>query len=130
MTAALLPRAAVIGTAAALIGLMLRRSNPEMSLLLGLAAAGAILAMTAAAVPALRETVRLVRGFTGLEQTAAAPVVKCVAVGILARLAADLCRDAGQSGVASAVELCGAACALLISLPLVNAFLTMLGGLA
>ena len=130
MTAALLLRAAAVGALAALVGLTLRKSNPEMSLLLGLAAAGAVLAMTAAAAPALGETARLVRGFTGLEQTAAAPLLKCVAVGILARLAADLCRDAGQSGVASAVELCGAAVALLVSLPLVNAFLTMLGGLA
>lgn len=127
---ALLLRAAVVGCAAALFGLILRRSNPEMSLLLGIAAAGVVLALTAAAAPALGETARLVRGFTGLEETAAAPVLKCVAVGVLARLAADLCRDAGQSGVASAVELCGAAVALLVSLPLVNAFLTMLGGLA
>lgn len=130
MTGALLLRAAVIGALAALAGLIVRKTNPEMSLMLGIAAAGIILAMTAAAAPALEETVRLVREFTGLERTAAAPVLKCVAVGILARLASDLCKDAGQSGVASAVELCGAAAALLLALPLVNAFLTMLGGLA
>ncbi len=130
MTLSLLLRAAVIGAVAALAGLVVRRTNPEMSLMLGVAAAGAILALTAAAAPALEETVRLVREFTGLDQTAAATVLKCVAAGILARLAADLCRDAGQSGVASAVELCGAAAALLMAMPLVNTFLTMLGGLA
>lgn len=130
MTAALLLRAAVVGAVAALFGLIVRKTNPEMSLLLGVAAASIILVLTAAAAPAIGETARLVREFTGLEQTAAAPVLKCVAIGVLARLTADLCKDAGQSGVASAVELCGAAAALLTALPLVNAFLTMLGGLA
>ena len=126
---ALLLRAAVIGAAASLIGLLVKKTNPEMSLLLAIAAAGAILVLAASAADALRETARLVRAYTALDSTVAAPVLKCVAIGIVARLASDLCKDAGQSGVASAVELCGAAAALLSALPLVDAFLTMLGGL-
>ena len=71
----------------------------------------------------------MVMDFTSLQQTLVLPVLKCVAVGIVARLSADLCKDAGQSGLASAVELCGAAAALCISLPLVNTLLQTLGGL-
>ena len=126
----MLLKAAAVGVAAALIGLVVKKSNPETALLLGLAAALAVLAMSAAAAPALGEAARLIGGYTALESTYLSPVLKCVALGILARLAADLCRDAGQSGAAGAVELCGALAALLAALPLVNAFLTMLGGMA
>lgn len=125
----LLIKAAAIGAVAALIGLVLKKTNPEISLMLAMAASAAVLTLAVTMFSELRETVRMVMDYTSLQSTAVLPVLKCVAVGIVARLAADLCRDAGQSGVASAVELCGAAAALVISLPLVNTFLQMLGGL-
>lgn len=123
-------KAAAIGAVAALTGLVVRKSNPEIHLLLAIAAAAAIMTLSVAMLGELRETAKLVRDFTGLQSVYVSPVLKCVAVGIIARLGADLCKDAGQSGVASAVELCGAAAALCISLPLVNTLLQMLGGLA
>ena len=125
----LLIKAAAIGAVAALIGLVLKKTNPEISLMLAMAASAAVLTLAVTMLSELRETVRMVMDFTALQSTAVLPVLKCVALGIVARLAADLCRDAGQSGVASAVELCGAAAALCISLPLVNTFVQMLGGL-
>lgn len=125
----LLLKAAAISAVAALMGLVLKKSNPEMSLLLAIAASAAVTALSLSLLSELRETARLVSSFTALENTLVRPVLKCVIVAIVARLAADFCKDAGQSGVASAVELCGAAAALCISLPLVNTLLQMLGGL-
>ena len=126
----ILIKAAAIGALAALTGLVVKKSNPEMHLMLAVAAAAAILLLGVSLLAGLRETARMVREFTGLQNVFIAPVLNCVAVGTIARLAADLCKDAGQSGVASAVELCGSAAALSISLPLINTLLQMLGGLA
>ena len=125
----LLIKAAAIGAVSALVGLAIKKSNPEISLLLAMAASAAVLTLALTMLSELRETLRMVMDFTSLQQTLVLPVLKCVAVGIVARLSADLCKDAGQSGLASAVELCGAAAALCISLPLVNTLLQMLGGL-
>ena len=125
----LLIKAAAIGAVSALVGLAIKKSNPEISLLLVMAATAAVLTLALTMLSELRETLRMVMDFTSLQQTLVLPVLKCVAVGIVARLSADLCKDAGQSGLASAVELCGAAAALCISLPLVNTLLQMLGGL-
>lgn len=125
----LLIKAAAIGVVSALVGLAIKKSNPEISLLLAMAASAAVLTLALTMLSELRETLRMVMDFTSLQQTLVLPVLKCVAVGIVARLSADLCKDAGQSGLASAVELCGAAAALCISLPLVNTLLQTLGGL-
>lgn len=125
----LLIKAAAIGAVSALVGLAIKKSNPEISLLLVMAASAAVLTLALTMLSELRETLRMVMDFTSLQQTLVLPVLKCVAVGIVARLSADLCKDAGQSGLASAVELCGAAAALCISLPLINTLLQTLGGL-
>ena len=125
----LIIKAAAVGAVSALIGLAIKKANPEMSLLLALGATAALLTLAVTLLGELRETVRIVEDFTGVQRTLVRPVLKCVAVAVVARMASDLCRDAGQSGVASAVDLCGAVSALCVSLPLVNTLLQMIGGL-
>lgn len=48
---------------------------------------------------------------------------KALAVAILTQVCAELCRESGESGVASGVELAGKVEILLISLPLINEIL-------
>ena len=49
------------------------------------------------------------------------PVVKTVAVSILTRVTAEVCRSAGESGTAAFVETAGTLLALLVALPLIRA---------
>ena len=120
----ILMKAAVTGMATVIVGLILRRSAPELGLALSVAvsAFAALLAMEL--VSGLAEILADVREETGLSPAVVGPVLKCVGVGIVTRLAADICSDAGQSAAASAVELCGAACSLAVSLPLIRALLS------
>ena len=58
-----------------------------------------------------------------------APVLKTVGISILARVTAELCRDAGESGIAAFVETAAAGLALCAAVPLLRAVLTSLDGL-
>lgn len=49
---------------------------------------------------------------------------KALAIAILTQICAELCRESGESGVASGVELAGKVEILLISLPLINEILS------
>lgn len=120
----ILLKAAAAGIAGAVLALVLRRSAPELSLTLSVAVSliGAMLALEL--VTGLGDLLETVKKETGLSPAVLGPVMKCVGVGIVTRLASDLCRDAGQSAAASSVELCGAACALVVSLPLIHAMLS------
>ncbi len=115
--------AAVLAAAAALL---LRRSNPELQIPL---AAGVCVFVLWGALRLL-EPVRLLleraAALSGLGGEYFLPVAKCVVIGIVTKGAADLCRDGGQSAMAGAVELGGAAAALLVSLPLLTALLGFL----
>ena len=50
-------------------------------------------------------------------------------IAILTRIAAELCRDAGEGGIAAAAETAGAAAAVLTALPLLRAVLSTITGL-
>ena len=70
-----------------------------------------------------------VRSFCSeLAQTAgvAEAYLKCTGIALLTELCAALCRDAGQSALANAVELCGSALVIVLSLPLLTALLALL----
>ena len=125
-----LVQAAALGLAGALISLLLKKNAPELALALSLAIClmGAGLAMEL--FGQLRDVIDLAREQTGLSSAIVSPVLKCVGLGVVTRLAADLCKDAGQGAVASMVELCGAACAVVTALPLLRSLLQMIGELS
>ena len=52
-----------------------------------------------------------------------------VGIALVVRVGGDLCRDAGESALASAVETAGSICALLAALPLLRQVLHMLSEL-
>ena len=126
----LLIRTAVLGLAGAVVALLLWKNAPELALALSLAVCLMGAGMAMELFGQLKQIVQLAREQTGLSPAVVGPVLKCVGIGAVTRLAADLCKDAGQGAVASAVEMCGAACAMTAALPLIRALLQMIGDLA
>lgn len=122
----LLIKAAVTVIVGALMSLLLRRSAPELGLAVSISVSLLAAAFAMELVSGLSEILSLVREETGLSPAVVGSVMKCVGVGIVTRLSADICRDAGQSAAASAVELCGTACALVTALPLIRSLLKMI----
>ena len=112
-----------------LVSLLIRRTNPEMAALLGLAVVAVILLASLRLSSGIQELHGFVRDKFGLSDTVMQPVIKCVAAAIVTRLTADLCKDSSQSAAAAAVELAGSLCALGIIMPLLMTMLRMVGGL-
>jgi len=125
----LVSRAAAAALAGAILALTVKKTNPELALLIGAAAAVAVLWLCAAPAGALGELAVSLEESAGLSPAIFAPVLKCVAIGIVTRLSADLCRDAGQQSVAAAAELLGTAAALSAAVPLFQSLIQMIGGL-
>ena len=122
-------RFAAAALAATAVCLLLRRSNPELMVPLGAAVCGFVLAGAITLLKPVRELLEKAEELSGLSSAYFAPALKCVAIGILSKGAADLCRDGGQSAMAGAVELGGTAAALYVSLPLISTLLGLLGRL-
>ena len=120
---------AAVGVTAAVLSAVLKKNAPEFSLLLALAAGLWMLALAADGLAAAVALMRELADQAGLSEALLEPVVKTVALSILTRLTAEVCRSAGEGGVAAFVETAGAALALLAALPLVRAVAQLMGEL-
>jgi len=119
-------RFAAAALAATALCLLLRRSNPELQVPLGAALCCFVLWGAVTMLSPARELLERLIRLSGLGSAYLLPVAKCVAIGILSKTAADLCRDGGQSAMAGAVELGSAAAALCAALPLITSLLGLL----
>ena len=126
---AAMAKLAAVGVTAVVLSAVLRKNTPELALLLALAAGLWMLTLAAdglgAAVELMKELVRQ----AGLSEALLEPVMKTVALSILTKLTVELCRSAGEGGVAAFVETAGMVLALAAALPLVRAVAQLMGEL-
>jgi stage III sporulation protein AD len=114
------------GMAAALLALSIRGQRPEMAVLLSLAAGLAIFAALAGRLEGI------VRVLSGMAETAALPsgvlwlILRVVGISYLTEFGAQMCRDAGEGGIASKVELGGRILVLALSVPVLLALMQMM----
>lgn len=120
---------AAVGVTAVVLSAVLKKNTPELALLLALAAGVWMLVQTAAGLGAAVELMGELARQAGLSEALLEPVVKTVALSILTKLTAEICRSAGEGGTAAFVETAGAALALLAALPLVRAVALLMGEL-
>lgn len=112
---------AAVGIAAAVLGGVLRKNTPELALLLVLCAGLWMLWAVAGGLGAAVELMGELAGLAGLSEELLEPVMKTVALSILTRVTAEICRGSGEPGLAAFVETAGAVLALTAALPLVRA---------
>ncbi len=111
---------------AAVLGVVLRKNTPELALLLALAAGLWMVALVADGLGAVVALIEELTSLAGLSEELLEPVVKTVALSILTRLTAEVCKSAGEGGVAAFVETAGTVLALVVALPLVRAVVLMM----
>ena len=122
-------KSSAIAIVSALCILLIQKSNQEIALAAAIAAAAVICLSSVQLFSGLMELIRRTIEQTGLSSALFIPVLKCVGIAMIVRLSSGLCRDAGQSGIASSMELLGSAAALFTALPLFSSLLDTIGGL-
>ena len=125
----LLFKAAATVLLTSLIALLIRKSNPELALLINIAAVVFVFFAACDYAFGLRELSDTVHTMMRGKESFTSPVIKCVAVSLVTRITSDLCKDASQTATASALELLGTVCALGIAMPLILSVLKTIGGL-
>lgn len=124
-----LTKLSALSVLAALMILVIKKQSPELALILSLCACalGAILVLES--VSPVLQLAHSLADRAGLEPTLAAPLWKCLGLGLLTELSSGICADAGQGALAKLVELGGGVLCLCVSLPLVQAVLALIEGL-
>ena len=93
----LIVKAAALALTAALIGIVLRRTNPELSLLLNICTVVLIMGAALGFTKSFTELAQTVQRIFGVSETLIKPVLKCVAVAIITKMTSDLCKDSSQA---------------------------------
>lgn len=120
---------AALAVVAALCAAVVKKQSPEIAMVLALAAGVMILLSCAQGLARVLDFLDGLAEFGGLSSAVVTPVVKVAGIAVVTRIAAEICRDAKEGGLASFVETSGTVLALLTALPLLTAVLSTLEGL-
>jgi stage III sporulation protein AD len=112
-----------------LVILLLRRWNPELSFALSAVCVLVLLLSFGAVIEELLGSLREVQRIFQSSAVHARPMLKCLGIAFISKFSADLCRDASQSALASAVETAGNLCAAALAMPLIISLMTTIGGM-
>jgi stage III sporulation protein AD len=123
---ALVWKAAAVALVAAVLLVVVRRSSPELGLVLSIAACLTLAAGLFQLLSPILDFLAELRETADISEAVLSPLLKTVAIGLVSRLAATVCADAGEGAVGTMVELCGTVCALYVSLPLLESVLALL----
>ena len=122
-------RAAAVCLVGCVLTQLLKKDVPALQLLLTV---GIVLVLALPAVKAVEELLTWLgelSAFAGIGEEALRIVLKCGAMAAVVRIGGDICRDAGQSAIATLMEITGAVAAMLVTMPLFRSVLEMILGL-
>ena len=112
--------AAAAGLVGTVLTLILGQYRPEFRMLVTAAVTLLLMAMVLEQLSPVLEQLRSTMELTGLTGDYAAILFKAVGICLLTQLAGDVCRDSGESSIASKIELAGRAAILLTAMPLIQ----------
>lgn len=113
----------------AVLTLLLEKSHPELAILLVLSVCAGLLLFGLSRLGTVLSALKQLTQAGGLSSDLLQPLVKTVGIALVTRTGAELCRDAKQGAMASVVEMAGAFCAIIVSLPLLGAVWELLRGM-
>lgn len=119
----------VLAVMGALCALTIRRQTPELTVVLGLTTGVLILGFALSAVTDLWDFLDELTALAGLSPAVLSPLIKTIGIGMVTHIAASLCRDAGESGIAAFTETAGGVLALWTALPLMRSVVELITGL-
>lgn len=111
------------------IALVLKNQRPELALQVSIVTG---IVLLAAAIAIAGEVKRQAEEFMqnySVDGNGIAAVIKITGIAYTAQFSADICRDAGESAVASRIELAGRLMMLLAALPMVFSAVEAICGL-
>ena len=125
----LVVKAVVICIVVSLTAALLEKDTPQLGLLLVLAAIAVVMLFALSFYEEVQATAESLLAQSGLDGELFRPILKIIAISMIARLGGDLCKDSGQGTLASLLELVGTVCALIAAQPLLLRALEILLGL-
>lgn len=113
----------VIGICAVLCCAVLRKQAAELAVALTLTASALILWTVFSSLEYITAFLSDLAEYTGIPGGVFGPVLKVTGIAVITRISSAICKDAGESGLASMIDFAGTVCALVVTIPLAETVL-------
>ncbi len=112
-----------IGIMGAILSVMLKKYNAEMSLITALATGTVILIVVIGEIAPIIDVIKRMANISGIGNQYIEIVLKVIAISYISEFGVQICNDAGASSVASKIELAGKVLVMAISAPILLEFM-------
>ncbi len=115
-----------LGLSAAVLAVFIKNWRSEIAILISLAAAAIMFFMAVPYLKALFEMFRDISNRIGIDVKYISLVLKVIGIAYVAGFGAELCRDSGESALASKIEFAGKIMIVTLSMPVLYSFLEII----
>lgn len=109
-----------VAIVSAILALTIKKTTPQISLVITIAAGVIIFAAILSFIPQTLSKIQKLVSATGMNTEYGGILFKSLGICFLCQFASDTCKDAGQTSLASKVELVGKLMIVIMALPLVE----------
>ncbi len=120
---------AALGIIGAVLAITVKQTRPELSILVSLGACIALLLYTLGMFSDILKAFDEFIAKTGLDESYLKLALKICAIAYITEFSASLCRDAGESAIASKTEFAGKISILFLTIPIIQNFLSSISDL-
>ena len=118
-----------LGIISALLCVFIKNSRPEISVILSLATTIIILFYILPFFKQVLLALDNISGLIGIESSYTEPVFKVIGIAYITQIGGDLCRDAGESAIATKIELAGKIAIVSLALPIAYKMISVINGI-
>ena len=111
---------------AVILGLILGKQEQDIGLMLSMAVCAMAVIITLHYLEPVLDMLRQLETLGDLGGDMLSVLLKAVGIGLVAEIAGMICADAGNTALGKAMQILGSAAVLWLSIPIVNAFLTLI----
>lgn len=115
-----------LGIVAVVIIVVLRAQKPEMAVQVSIVTGVVIFLLLASKLSAVLDLLEGYADRVGINTVYFTTVLKIVGIAYIAEFGAEVCRDAGESSIASKIELGGKVIIVVLAVPIVTSLLDLI----
>ena len=115
-----------IGLSAAVIIIILKQYKPEFTIYVSLIAGTIILFMVMDKLNGVINIIQALANKTGIGSSFLGILLKITGIAILTEFAVSICKDSGETAIASKIDLGGKIIIISISIPIITALLELI----
>lgn len=105
--------------------MLVKQTKPEIAMLISIVGSIIIIIMAVNTISSVINSFKSIFDTTGVDTNLLEPLLKIIAIGYIAEFGANICVDAGASGIADKVLFSAKIIILIIALPIITTVVDM-----